>query len=187
MWYVMQVYTGSETEVCEQCRKRIIREGEEVFVLLAERMTKIRGEWSLVTSRLFPGYVFIDTEKIRDFYDRLKSIESMTKILRTGDEMTPVYPEEEDYFRAIGGERHIVRYSQGYIQGEQLVITSGAMRDCRGRVKKILRHKRLVVLEVSLMGRLVEVTVGMGIVSRDGNSGKVQMAESQKGMAGGKT
>ena len=177
MWYVMQVLTGSETEVCEQCRKRIMQEREDVFVLLAERMTKIRGEWSLVTSRLFPGYVFIDTERIRDFYERLKNIDCMTKILRTGDEMTPIYREEEDYFRIIGGENHIVRYSQGYIEGDELVITSGAMKDCQGKVKKILRHKRLVVLEISLMGRLVEVTVGMGIVARNGNSGAVRLAE----------
>ena len=53
---------------------------------------------------------------------------------------------------------------------------SGAVKDCRGKIKKILRHKRLVVLEIPLMGQAVEVTVGMGIVSRDGNGDKVKLA-----------
>ena len=58
------------------------------------------------------------------------------------------------------------------------MVISGAMKDCRGTVKKVLRHKRLVVLEIPLMGRAVEVTVGMGIVSRDGGCKRVQMTGS---------
>jgi len=46
------------------------------------------------------------------------------------------------------------------------VVTSGAMENYKGTVKKVLRHKRLVVLEVQLMGRTVEVTVGLGVVKR---------------------
>ena len=152
MWYVIQVYTGMEEEICRQCRRKVTDKNEDVFVMLAERMTKI--------------YVFIETEKIEDFFMRLKRIDSMTKILGTGEEMTPIHQEEEDYLRLLGGEEHIVKYSEGYMEGEKLTVTSGAMKDYKGTVKKVLRHKRLVVLEVPLMGRTVEVTVGLGIVKR---------------------
>ena len=47
-----------------------------------------------------------------------------------------------------------------------MVVTSGSMKNYKGIVKKVLRHKRLVVLEVPLMGRTVDVTVGLGIVKR---------------------
>ena len=80
--------------------------------------------------------------------------------------MTPIHQEEEDNLRLLGGEEHIVKYSEGYMEGEKLTVTSGAMKDYKGTVKKVLRHKRLVVLEVPLMGRTVEVTVGLGIVKR---------------------
>ena len=166
MWYVMQVYTGTETEICKQCRSRVMEEDEDVFVMLAERMTKIRGEWSLVMSRLFPGYIFVETEKIHDFYKRLGRSGQRAKILLTGEEMMPLYPEEEAYLKELGGKEHLVRYSEGYLEGEQLVVTSGAMMNYKGTVKKVLRHKRLIVLEVPLMGRVVEVTVGVGIVKR---------------------
>ncbi len=175
MWYVMQVYTGTETEICKQCRSRVMEEDEDVFVMLAERMTKIRGEWSLVMSRLFPGYIFVETEKIHDFYKRLGRSGQRAKILLTGEEMMPLYPEEEAYLRMVGKGDHVVRYSKGYIEGDRLVVTSGAMKDLRGTVKKVLRHKRLVVLEMPLMGRAVEVTVGMGIVSRDGSGERVRI------------
>ena len=71
MWYVIQVYTGQELEIARQCRERVMIEGEDVFVPLAERWTKIRGERTLITSRLFPGYVFIETDQIEDFHRRL--------------------------------------------------------------------------------------------------------------------
>lgn len=180
MWYVMQTHTGAEEELCGRCRGQVVQEGEEVFVLLAERMTKTRGEWSMVTGRLFPGYVFVETERIEDFYKRLKRTSGMARILCTGGEITPVYPEEEAYLKMLGGREHIVRYSEGYIHGEELVVTSGAMMGCRGKVKKILRHKRLVVLEIPLMGNLVEVAVGMGIVSRQGGSRVAQVAGRQQ-------
>lgn len=166
MWYVIQVYTGKELQIAQQCRERVVNEGEDVFVPLAERWTKIRGERTLITSRLFPGYVFIETEKIEDFYKRLNRIYAMTKVLRTGDEMTPIQKEEEEYLRRLGGDEHVVKYSEGYIEGDKLVVTSGPLKDFEGRIKKILRHKRLVVIEVSLLGQTAEVTLGLGVVER---------------------
>ena len=166
MWYVIQVYTGKELEIAQQCRDRVTDEGEDVFVPLAERWTKIRGERTLITSRLFPGYVFIETDKIEDFHKRLNRIYAMTKVLRTGDEMTPIQKEEEEYLRKLGGDEHVVRYSEGYIEGDKLVVTSGPLKDFEGRIKKILRHKRLVVIEVYLLGQIVEVTLGLGVIER---------------------
>ena len=117
-------------------------------------------------SRLFPGYVFIETDRIEDFYIRLRRIYAMTKVLRIGEEMTPIQKEEEDYLRRLGGDDHVVKYSEGYIEGDNLVVTSGPLKDFMGKVKKVLRHKRLVVMEVPLLGHTVEVTLGMGILER---------------------
>ena len=166
MWYVIQVYTGRELEIAQQCRDRVTEDGEDVFVPLAERWTKIHGERTLITSRLFPGYVFIETEKIEDFHERLKRIYAMTKVLRIGEDMIPIQKEEEEYLRRLCGEEHVVKYSEGYLEGDKLVVTSGPLKDFAGNVKKVLRHKRLVVMEVPLLGRTVEVTLGMGVLER---------------------
>ena len=168
MWYVMQVYTGTEMEICEKCRSRIMREDEDIFVPLAERMTKVHGERTIVTSRLFPGYIFAETDRIEDLHMRLRQIKAMTKVLRCGETMVPIRPEEEERIRRLCGEEHIARYSEGYIEGDTLVITDGALKNFEGKIRKILRHKRLVVLEVPLLGQIVEVTLGLGIVSRQG-------------------
>ena len=168
MWYVMQVYTGMETDICEKCRERILEEGEDIFIPLVERMTKVRGERTLAMSRLFPGYLFVETDRIEDFQMRLKEIPAMTRVLKSGEKMSPIHPEEEERLRRLCGDAHIARYSEGYIEGDTLIVTQGALKDFHGKVKKILRHKRLVVMELLLLGRSVEVTLGLGVVSRQG-------------------
>lgn len=166
MWYVIQVYTGREAEMAQKCRERVVRAGEEIFIPLAQRQTKIRGERTMIETKLFPGYIFIETEQIEDFRLRLKRIEGMAKLLQTGDDITPLEPQEEEYLKKLGGAEHIVRYSQGYLEGERLIVTSGPLTGYEGNVKKILRHKRLAVLEIPLLGRMVEVTLGLGVVER---------------------
>ena len=175
MWYVIQVYTGKEEETADQCRARVAVGEEEVFVPLVERMTKVRGEWEVVRTRLFPGYVFIETDRPGDLYMRLKEVKAMTRLLKTGEEITPLYREEEEYLRSLEDEEHVVRYSEGYLEGERLVVTSWALKGQEGKIRKILRHKRLVVLEVPLLGREVEVTLGLGVVEKrqgGGNPGE---------------
>ena len=109
MWYVIQVYTGKEEETADQCRARVAVGEEEVFVPLVERMTKVRGEWEVVRTRLFPGYVFIETDRPGDLYMRLKEVKAMTRLLKTGEEITPLYREEEEYLRSLEDEEHVVR------------------------------------------------------------------------------
>ncbi|RKJ42857.1 antiterminator LoaP [bacterium 1XD8-76] len=166
MWYVIQVYTGRETEIASQCREQVIEEGEDIFIPLVERMTKVGGEMTMVKARLFPGYVFIETGDVEDMYLRLKKIKAMTRLLKTGEEITSLYPEEEAYLKKLGDEEHVVRYSEGFFEGDKLVVTSGALKNYEGQIKKVLRHKRLVVLEVPLLGRKVEVTLGLGVVEK---------------------
>ena len=164
----MQVYTGMETDICEKCRERILEEGEDIFIPLVERMTKVRGERTLAMSRLFPGYLFVETDRIEDFQMRLKEINYMTSVMKRGDKISTNNTEEEERLRRLCGDAHIARYSEGYIEGDTLIVTEGALKDFNGKVKKILRHKRLVVMEIPLLGRTVEVTLGLGVVSRQG-------------------
>ena len=49
---------------------------------------------------------------------RLIRIDAMTKVLRTGEDMTPIHPEEESYFKLLGGDEHVVKYSEEYLEGE---------------------------------------------------------------------
>lgn len=162
----MQVKTGQELEIVRQCRRRLMNGNEDVFTMLGERKYRIRGSWELKQYVLFNGYVFIETADIDNFRIRLHKIETMTKVLKTGEEVVPIAPEEEAFLKQLGGQEHIAEYSEGYLEGEQLIVTEGAMKGYEGRVKRLDRHRRLVTIEVPLLGRLVEIQLGLGVLRR---------------------
>ena len=81
MWYVVQVRTGDERKLAARLQLEVKAEGEDIFVPLFERRKSIRGEWTKVTTPLFPGYIFFQTDNVKDFYLRLKKINAFTRIL----------------------------------------------------------------------------------------------------------
>ena len=57
-WYVLQVMTGREREVCEALRRKGVRARAP-----AERMEiRRRGQWQTEERLLLPGYVFVGVE-----------------------------------------------------------------------------------------------------------------------------
>ena len=52
-WYVMQVRTGTEENICIQCRKDIPEDVlEKCFLPYYEEKRKIRGEWIVLKKNL---------------------------------------------------------------------------------------------------------------------------------------
>lgn len=168
MWYVIQVRTRHEIEIVEECEEKVLRSGEKAFVMRGERIFHTNEEREIREYILFPGYVFIDTRSdTDDLRIRLRNVKQMTKLLSAGGEFSPIHPEEESFLKEIGGEEHFVRYSKGFKDGDQIVVTDGALLGKEGRIKWIDRHNRVAGIEVELLGRKVTVKLGLGLVSRD--------------------
>lgn len=165
-WYVIQVMSGREHAVATRCANLLNIDSEEVFVPMYERKKKRQGKWQIEKSILFPGYVFFCTMDVEALFMQLKTVEELTKILRTGEDFTPLYEREVAFLQRFGKKKHIVEMSVGYIEGDEVIITDGPMVDWAGKVKKIDRHKKLAILEIEFFGRATEVTVGLEIVDK---------------------
>ena len=91
MWYVVQVRTGTEESIRQQCEKQIdenVLEG--CFVPYYEEQRRMRGKWTTLRKVLFPGYVFVITDEAEELYKKLKMITGLTKLLGTGREIVPI-------------------------------------------------------------------------------------------------
>ncbi len=167
MWYAVQVRTGTEEEIKSQCLKVISSDVlEDCFIPHYESMKRYHGEWHKVKSILFPGYVFLISDDVKELYYRLKNVIGLTKILGTGDEIVPLYKEEIEFLESFGAKKESVKISKGIIEGEQVIVLEGPLKGYEGCIRKIDRHKRLAFLEIELMGRKVETQVGLEIVDR---------------------
>lgn len=167
MWYVVQVRTGTEENIRQQCEKKI--DGkilEHCFVPYYEEQRRIRGEWGILRKVLFPGYVFVVTAEIEELYKNLKTIIGLTKLLGTGQEIVPLTMDEEKFLRRFGGDGHVVAMSEGIIEQSQVRVISGPLLGMEGYIRKIDRHKRKAWLEMELFGRKQMIQVGLEVVAK---------------------
>ena len=116
MWYVIQVHTGTEENVCQQCEKVMdssVLEG--CFIPRFQKKKRFLGEWHMQNEILFPGYVFLVTEQLDELVDSLKQVNGMAKLLKTGDEITPLSQQEVALLQKMGNEKQEVEMSIGVI------------------------------------------------------------------------
>ena len=164
MWYVIQTLKGQENIVADEIIREVANEDETVFTFENEMEYKIRGEWVKDRKPFFPGYVFVDMNKkgAKDFNMRLRK--RKRKLLDVDGEVTPIEEHEEDYLKKLGGDEHVIRYSEGFRVDDNVVITSGAFKGYSGDIRKLDRHNRRARVYVPLLGCDIEVEIGLGIV-----------------------
>ena len=166
-WYVMQVRTGTEENICIQCRKGMgVDILKNCFLPCYEEKRKIRGEWKILKKLLFPGYVFVISDDIDQLYQKLKKVIGLTKLIGTGKEIIPLTEEEVRFLMKFGGEEQIVVMSEGIIEGSKVIINSGPLKGMEGYIRKIDRHKRKAYLEVPMFNGMQNIQVGLEIVSK---------------------
>lgn len=167
MWCVIQVLTGREEKIRQSCEKYIDPDVlEETFIPWRECRRKRDGVWRNEKTALFPGYVFVITERPDALYDQLKKVEGMTKLLRAERTVLQLTSEEESLLKALGGDNHTVAMSYGFIEGQTVTITDGPLKGMEGQIAKIDRHKRQCLVEVQMFGQKTRMTAGLEIVEK---------------------
>lgn len=166
-WYVIQVPTKKEKEVCNRIKGLVDKSYyEECFVPLAEKIYKKDGLVKKTLRPLFPGYLFMISDDIEKVFLRLKKVPYFTKILHEDYYFVPLEDYEVNSFVNFLDEEKIVTMSVGYIEGAKVFVTSGPLKGQEGKIRKIDRHKRSAMLEMSFMGQITRVNVPLEIVSK---------------------
>ena len=168
MWYVVQVRTGTEENIRQQCESNI-ESGimDSCFIPYYEERRHVRGEWVTLKKVLFPGYIFIVTEEIKEVYKKLKTVIGLTKLIGTGREIVPLTEKEQRFIQRLGGNGYVVEMSEGIIEQSKVRVTSGPLMGMEGYIRKIDRHKRKAWMELELFGRKQMVQVGLEIVAKE--------------------
>lgn len=166
MWYVLHTLSGREQEALDLMERRA-EDGlmQEFFVPRRELMRKQKGEWITFPENLFPGYAFVRTNN-PDLVNKLaKDIPFYARILGGEEGFMPLSESEKLQIQGMmDSEMSIVRISKGVIVGDTVMVLQGPLRGKEGHITKIDRHKRIAQLEMSFLGRLVTIKLGLEIV-----------------------
>lgn len=169
MWYAMQVKGGSEKKTMQLCQAGIAPALlKECFYPQYELIRKEKGVRRVVNRILFPGYLFLDTTEIRKITQQLWRIPELTKVIKVGQEIIPIQPDEEEFLRIHGGKNHLFAMSKGYMIGDFVKIEEGAFAGYYGKLKYVNRHNRFGIMEVQMFGKTVEMQFGLEIIRKIG-------------------
>ena len=164
MWYVIQVRALHEFEVAKQCKRDVLIDGEDIFVFQTEHFVRKGKLWEIKRTPTFQKYLFVETDDVDDFRLRLRAVKQMTKFLGTGDEITPIYPEEEKWLMRLGGPDHIITVSEASYEGKDIVVNSGALEGLEGDIRWIDKRQKAVGVGVSILGHDRVINVGMEFI-----------------------
>lgn len=178
MWYVIQTVTGKEEELMFFIRSLLSRgDYENCFAIHAEWLKRLGGEWLVQTRSLFPGYVFMETEKPDRIFMDLKSVPRFSRLLGNGkNEFVPVKREEERFLRKLTNtevnteipDHPVIQLSTVETNKDGGIIRmEGALSSFQKEIVKINLHKRYAVVKTGLLGE--ERSLVFGIRLKGGN------------------
>lgn len=130
-----------------------------------------RGNGKPVKKLLFPGYVFLVSNHAEDLAKSLEKMPYSARMLGAGDDTyTALADGERDWFLSFMDGKHCVRMSEGYIEGDKVVVTRGPLLGLEGDIRKIDRHKRRAYLDATMFGRTMPISVGLEVVRKTSNA-----------------
>ena len=127
---------------------------------------KRKGQWGKVEKPLFPGYFFVDSEDPESLSEKVRNLEGFNQILTTEKKFFPLYEKDAEFIEKLYNKEGIFDISEGYIEGDQIVVTSGPLKGQEGLIKKIDRHKRIAYLEFDMFDQTIQVSVALEIVEK---------------------
>ena len=107
MWYVVQTKTGNENEIKEFIEHNVDSNSfRECFVPLYEEVRRREDKCKILFRRLFPGYLFVDTDDPDIIFQKLKKAPWFTRLLGADDNagnktFIPVGEEDEEFLRTL--------------------------------------------------------------------------------------
>ena len=166
--YVIQVAGGRETHVRSLINKLLSDCVSDCFVPLREVLRREDGAWTTVRERLFPGYLFVETDDVNKVMERLARVPAFTRLLGIGDErVIPLSPDEVAWLTVLMQPLDkVVEMSVGVIEGDRVVVTDGPLVGHEALISKIDRHKRLAWLDMHMFGRTKTIKVGLEIARK---------------------
>ena len=166
-WYVVQVFRGQEDNFIQ----RLNNEDYEVFTPKQIHLLKRRDRVIKAMKPLFPGYIFIATDKdytsFRKYYQQsIAILDGCVKILKYKDEVEALYPHERQFIERFVNKDKVIDASIGLIEGDRIRIIEGPLIGNESLIKKINRHKRTALVEVTLFGEIQTIELSCEIIAK---------------------
>ncbi len=171
-WYIIHSYSGFERKVKESLESRVQAFGLQdkigKVLIPTEPVTEVRGGKKYTTERMFyPGYVLVQMDMDDHVWHVVKSTPRVTGFVGTGQQPTPLSPEEVNQivFRVAEGKEK-PKLKVKYEKNESVRITEGPFASFTGIVDEVNEDRETLKIMVTIFGRSTPVELGFGQVEK---------------------
>ncbi|MCR5308839.1 MAG: antiterminator LoaP [Bacilli bacterium] len=171
MYYVIQVQTSKEDKMIDEIKRHLSDDVLiDVFTPLYTQRKKIKGEWIDVDKPAFPGYIFIETDNIKEVFHQLYYVEGFARLLgreANSENFLPLNKAESKMIEVLYGKEnnHTLGISEIKLeQGTKVKVLRGQLFGLEGSIKKVNLHKREVIITFPFGGKSIEARVGIDIL-----------------------
>ena len=175
-WVIVFVRTGSEKKLVGKLKNILNREEYLPFFPVKEAPYRSKGVVTKINKSLFPGYVFIETKiepkliakNLRPVLLENNCNKDIIKLLHYGSNINDVIVRDEERMQwgKLLDSDHRVSGSVGYIIGDMIHVISGALVGMEGEIKYVDRHKRLAIIEMTIMGEKRKVNLMLELIEK---------------------
>ena len=162
MWYVLWTTEGNEENTRQMIDAHVDHSLFTRCVVPYRKKREFFGSRSVIVQKLlFPSYVFIETDRVNEFAERLQWYPGKNVMLRTGETICPIYREEEYFLTKLLNKQDVIDISEGFMDGGRVHVVSGPLTGFEDRIKKVIWRKSLAVLEMNLFYRTTQTYLGL--------------------------
>ena len=167
MYYVLWTNTGNE----EKTRQMIHEYADPALYSRCMIPYKLKrhyfgGKSKLVKLILFPSYIFIETDHIKEFVNNIKWFPGFNVVLHTDDLYCPLHKHEEVLLDKLLNDRDVIDISEGFMEGDKVHITAGPLYGHEAYIKKVKPRQGVAILEMTIFNRITEVYLGLDLIKK---------------------
>jgi transcription termination/antitermination protein NusG len=159
-WYVLRTFSGHEKKVKQYLESELERLGLQDKVsdimIPTETVFEMRGGKKRTREKtFFPGYLLLNAILDNELHHIISGVPSVVGFLTTGDEPTPLRPDEinrilgkVDEAREMGEQPEMP-----FKTGDPVKVVDGPFNNFTGFVEEVFPDKMKVRVMVSIFGR----------------------------------
>ncbi len=166
-WHAIFVQTGKEDTVCSRMTRLLeqVNYKAEYELLVPKRKLQERhqGQYVEVVTKMFPGYVLVKSNEIKELYSRTLRCRYIIRFLKDDKGFEEIKLEEIANIINMIDSDGVIGVSDVFVENDIVKVTSGSMIEYSGWVKKIDKHKKRakVLFKFGGLNHLIDLPINI--------------------------
>lgn len=170
-WFILNVVAGQENKVANEIKTMMLRNDlkdhiNDVLVPSKPVFKIKRGKKVQENQRLFPGYVFINSDLGGNTYNILTSIPKVMGFLGSKNNPKPVAKDKMDSILNLNNQEEVGNKNLSFEVGETVNVIEGPFESFSGVVEEFDIEKQKLKISVLIFGRATSVELDVNQVEK---------------------